>query len=135
MFIVVDSAELILDPKRAGAREIYDALEELSQFNNICLCITSRTSITPPVCKTIEVPALSMESSRDTFYRIYQHGERSDLVDGILGQLGFNPLSITSLATVAHHNKWGTDRLMKEWERRGIDVFEPEDDKSLVGTI
>ena len=125
MFIVIDHADSILDSRTgAGAREIYDVVEELCQFSNICLCITSRTSVIPPLCKVVEIPALSMEPARDTFYRIYQCSERSDLVDEILEQLDFHPLLVTSLATVARHNKWGTERLVREWKRRGTGLFE-----------
>ena len=135
MIIILDNAESILDPKGKGAQEIYAVVEELSRFRNICLCITSRITTVPPDCKILNIPTLPTEAARDAFYRIYKNGGRSDLVDDILKQLDFHPLSVTLLATVAHENGWDNKQLTREWSQWRTDILQTEYNTSLAAAI
>ena len=135
MFIILDNAESILDPKGTGAKEIYPVVDELCQFKTMCLLITSRITTVPPRCKRPEIPTLSMEAACDIFYGIYGDRERSSIINDLLQRLDFHALSITLLATTASHNAWDYSRLAKEWNTQRVRVLQTEYNESLAATI
>ena len=135
MFIILDNAESILDTPGAEGGKIHTVVEELSRFSNIGLCITSRVTTIPADCKRLNVPTLSMDASRRAFYRIYEDSEQPKVIDSILEQLDFHPLSVTLLATVAHRNNWNQSRLSREWEQQQTGVLKVGYNNSLAATI
>ena len=135
MILVLDNAESILDPRGTDAREVYAVVEELSQFDTICLCITSRISTVPRHCKRPNIPTLSVESACDIFYGIYDNGSQSSTITNLLRRLDFHALSITLLATTASHNMWDYDRLSQEWDTQRIQVLRTDYNESVAATI
>ena len=135
MFIILDNAESILDPQGTDAQEIFTMVDELSNFSNICLVITSNIFIVPPHCKQVEIPTLSIEAARDIFYSIYKNGERSGVIDDLVQRLDFHALSIVLLATVASHNQWDYDRLAKEWDQRHTQMLQTDYNRSLAVAV
>lgn len=116
-----------------NAPDIYTVVGELSQFDNVCLRITSRISTISPDCETLDVPTLPTEFTRDAFYYIYKNFGRSGLANGNLKQS--NSTHRTLLATVAHHNKWSVGWLTREWDKRRTGVLYTQHSKSLAVTV
>ena len=135
MFIILDNAESILDPKETGSREIYSVVDELCQIPTICLCITSRITTVPPRCKRPEIPTLSMEAACDIFYSFYGGDKRTSIINDLLERLDYHALSIKLLATAASHNVWDHDRLAKEWDAQRAQVLRTDYNESLAATI
>jgi len=135
MILFLDNAESVLDPQGTDAREIYEVVEELSRFETICLCITSRISNVPRHCKRPTIPMLSMESACSIFYSICDNGGRSGIVNDLVRLLDFHALSIALLATVAWHNMWDYDRLAREWDAHRTRALRTDYNESLAATI
>ena len=76
-----------------------------------------------------------MEAARDAFYRIHHNDERSNIIDNLLQQLDFHPLSVTLLATLALQNNWDNSRLAREWDQRQTSMLKTEHSNSLAATI
>jgi tetratricopeptide (TPR) repeat protein len=135
MLIILDNAESVLDPQGTGAREIYSVVDELCQFKNMCLLITSRITTVPPYCKRPNIPTLSMEAACDIFYGIYDNCGKSSIINNLLHRLGFHALSIKLLATAASHNGWDHDQLAEEWDVQREQVLQTAYNESLAATI
>ena len=135
MLIVLDNMEPFLDPQGTDIQGTYSLVDGLGRFKNICICITSRITPAPLRCEHLDIPTLSMGAALDTFYRIYDTDDRSDIVSGILEELDFHPLSVTLLATVAHQSEWDPNRLAREWEKQRMSVLQTDHSKSLTATI
>ena len=135
MLIVLDNTESVLDPKGVNGQEIYKVVEELGLFETICLCITSRITTIPKLCKKPIIPTLSTEAACDIFYSIYDDRSQPDVITNLLEQLGFHALSITLLATTASQNGWNHNRLVKEWNKHHTQVLQTDHNESLAATI
>ncbi|KAF9791220.1 hypothetical protein BJ322DRAFT_436311 [Thelephora terrestris] len=135
MILFLDNAESVLDPQGTDAREIYETVQELSRFNNICLGITSRITTVPPHFKHPTISTLSAEAACDIFYTIYENGGRSEVISDLIRQLDFHALSITLLATTASHNLWDYNRLAEEWNVQRAQVLQTDYNESLAAAI
>jgi hypothetical protein len=135
MLIILDNAESIIDPQGTGAQEIYSMVDELCQFQNISLLITSRITTVPPHCNRPDIPTLSMEAACDIFYGIYGNRTKSGIINDLLHRLGFHALSIKLLATAASHNGWDHDQLAEEWDAQREQVLQTVYNESLAATI
>ncbi|KAF9791182.1 hypothetical protein BJ322DRAFT_432487 [Thelephora terrestris] len=135
MILFFDNAESVLDPQGTDAREIYETVQELSRFNNICLGITSRITTIPPHFKRPTISTLSTEAACDIFYTIYDNGGQSEVISDLIRQLDFHALSITLLATTASHNLWDYNRLAEEWNVQRAQVLQTDYNESLAATI
>ena len=135
ILIILDNAESVLDPQGMHAQEIYAVVDELCQFETVCVCITSRITTVPPYCNRPEIPALSMEAACDIFYSIYGNGGRSTVINDLLRRLDFHALSITLLATTASYNKWEYNQLVQEWDAQRAQVLRTDYNGSLTATI
>ena len=135
MLLIFDNVEFILDPQGPNAREIYEVVNELCQVQTICVCITSRITMVPPLCKRPEIHQLSRKAACNIFYNIYDDGGRSEIISDLVQRLDFHALSIALLATTASQNMWNYDRMAEEWGAQRGHVLRTDYNESLAATI
>jgi len=114
LLLVIDSADCVLDPWAADSTKISTMIEEICQYQNVCLLATSRMAINVPGLHTVEVAALSGEGACDAFYSLC-HLSRSSAIDDLIGNLDFHPLSINLLAMAVSKHNWDEPTLLQEW--------------------
>jgi len=135
ILLLLDNAETILDPHAPEAPALYASVEELSRIETISLVITTRISMVPTTCRSIEIPTLSAISARHTFFYIYTNQEQVPEIDPLLRELDYHPLSITLLATVAIQNRWDHSRLLREWGKHRVSLLQTPHTPGLSATI
>jgi len=132
--LVLDGVESILDPFASGAAEIATVIEELGQCQNTCVLTTSRLDIKIPGFRRVEVPMLSADGARDIFDSLCLLG-RSVMVDKLLAELDFHPLSINLLASVVQINGWDEQTMLRAWDDGRTNILKATEDQSLEDSI
>ena len=132
--LVLDGVDSFLDPLASGAAEIATAIGELGRCQNVCLLATSRMDVKIPDFRHIEVPTLSADGARDAFHSCCCLG-RSGVVDNILAELDFHPLSIDLLAGVVRENGWNEAKLLGTWNYGKTNILKVTGRQSLEDNI
>ena len=114
LILLLDGVDLILDPLAPGAKDILATIEEFGSYENVCLLTTSRIYPDIPGFHRVEVPTLSEDSGRDTFYGLCNMS-RSPAVDDLIARLDFHPFSIDFVANSVRENNWDEVMLLKAW--------------------
>jgi len=115
LILLLDGVDLILDPLAPEAEHISAMIEEFGSYENVCLVTTSRMHPDIHGFHRVEIPTLSEDGARDTFYSLCDL-ERSFAVDNLIARLDFHPLSINLLATAVRENNWDEPTLLEAWD-------------------
>ena len=134
IFIIFDNVESILDPEGTDSEEILAAVDELCQFDQICVCtlLASRHSLSTASIRRSPHRRLKPLGISFTEYTAITNNPASSTT---LLCLKFHALSIALLATTAAHNKWGYDRLVNEWNAHRAKVLQTDTNKSLTASL
>ena len=130
--LLLDGVDLILDPLASEAEEISATIEELGSYPHVCLITTSRMDPDIPGFHRVEVPVLSENDARDTFYGLCNLG-KSPVVDNLIAKLDFHPLSIDLLAKSVRENDWDEPMLLKALDDGQTSVLKEQYHQSLRG--
>ncbi|KAH7904341.1 hypothetical protein BJ138DRAFT_1166687 [Hygrophoropsis aurantiaca] len=138
VLLVFDNAETFQDAA-TGADRIAEAIEEFGALPTVTIMFTSRNRRVPMnlQCTIIDVPALGPSAARNAFTHTYHTDGFPGIIDKLLSDLDFHPLSINILAHVARENQWTLEELMRSWEGQQTRLLDVGDGKlqSLSVTI
>jgi len=115
LILLLDGIDLILDPLAPEAEQISATIEEFGSYEHVCLVTTSRMHPDIHGFHRVEIPTLSEDGARDTFYSLCNL-ERSSAVDDLIARLDFHPLSINLLASFVRENDWNESMLLRVWD-------------------
>lgn len=114
LIILLDGADSILDPLAPGSKDISTTIEEIGNYEHVCLLTTSRINPDIEGFHWFEIPTLPEDGARDAFYTL-SNLPRSSAVDDLIAGLDFHPLSIALIAKWVHENNWDEQTLLKAW--------------------
>ena len=125
LMLVLDGVECILDPLAKDSKEICTAIEEISQYEGVCLLATSRMEVNIRGFRVIEVANLPEDGAQDIFYSLC-HLTRSPTIDNLLASHDFHPLSVDLLSRAAFENGWDESKLVQEWKDNKTNIMKAD---------
>ena len=146
LILLLDGVDSILDPLTPQFEEICATIEEFGNYEHVCLVTTSRMNLDIHGFHQIEVPTLSGDEARDTFYNLCSL-PRSSRVDSLIATLDLHPLAIELLASCVRENDWDEPTFLKAWDddqtsllktsehRRLRDAIEPVPRSSMISRL
>lgn len=112
LILLLDGVDSILDSPAPEARGILSTIQVFGNYEHVCLLTTSRVNPEISGFHPVEVPILSEDGARDTFYGLCTL-PRSSAVDSLITRLDFHPLSIELLASCVRENNWNEPMLLQ----------------------
>ena len=134
LLLVLDGVECVLDPLAVESEDIALAIEEISQYQNVSLLVTSRMDVNIPGFQTIEVATIPGDEARDLFYSLCPL-DRSSVIDDLIASLDFHPLSVVLLARAARERGWDEPMLLHEWDSYRTGMLKLDNNQSLAAAI